>query len=100
MAQSQLHHVNQVHNTFNIYVDEMHSIKIYKKLDNIMVGVYRIDKKGVRRGISLPLDVWYKMTTTSNKEIVDLAINLVNGSVFSSFDPYETNEIDHGQYSL
>ncbi len=106
MAQAQIdvsvtHKQRQQHNTFHIPLDHEHSITICRRMHKVTIGVYKNGTRGKRRACAVPLSVWYKMTT-SHKDMIDLAINLVEGTDVCSFNAEELTETDlsHGQHTV
>lgn len=64
---------------FIIPLNESYSVMVWKRLSGTYLGIYKRDKRGKNRGVGLNLDLWHKLQ--SSKELIDLAIQLLEGTV-------------------
>ena len=64
-------------NTFHIPLDEQHSVTICKRKADVHIGIYKVDAKGKRRGINLPLSLWQNIKMSD--DIIDLAVSFIQG---------------------
>ena len=84
MAQAQLdlehYKVKPKKNTFHVLLDELHSVTVCKRSGKVSIGIYKTDIAGKRRGVAISQNLW--MTLKDSINMIDLAIDLTNGTVF------------------